>query len=107
MSFFEKGFCTQYLKNLEKLFQKSILNAKAILADSGDSEATGLNWIYSVTGKTSRPIYEMNIYCLTNGYNAVFCSRYSILVFKTQKSGICISHNNIPHKDLLEESDSS
>ena len=93
------GFDFQYIKNLEKLLEKCIFRAKALFPESGEQILSGLEWIYSVIGKTNRPIYEMNMYCLKNGYNAVFCSRYSILIFKNRKPGNCISHNNIPLKD--------
>ena len=88
------GFDFQYIKKLEKLLEKCIFRAKALFPESGEHILSGLEWIYSVIGNTTRPIYEMNMYCLKNGYNAVFCSRYSILVFKNRKSGNCISHNN-------------
>lgn len=103
----EKGFGIGYLKSLDKLLRKSILNAKAIFVSSGDLHTQGLEWITSVIGKTNRPVYEMNMYCLHKGVNAVFCSRFSILIFKKKITGTCISHNNNPLKGLVEKLDSS
>jgi hypothetical protein len=107
LSFLEKGFGIGYLKSLEKLLRKSILNAKAIFTKSGDLHAQGLKWIFSVIGETKRPVYEMNMYCLNKGFNAVFCSRFSILIFKKRRAGTCISHNKHPLKDSAEGLDSS
>jgi len=103
----KEGLSLSYLKTLDKLLSRCILHAKALFPDTGNSLLSGLNWLSSVLGPTNRPIYDMNVYCLRQGHNPVFCSRFNILEFKNRRAGKQSSHNLNPEQDFNRTIDSS
>ena len=83
----------RYGLQLEKRFQLSIVQAKALFAEAGDPYAQGLKWVESVVEEPCRPVYSLNCYCLQRGVNAVCFSRASILHFLPAEKRKSVSLN--------------
>ena len=91
---FEKlGVSERYGLQLEKMFARSVDRAKALFPESGDPCRNGMEWVHSVVGNPSRPLYSLNCFCLQQGVNAVCFCRVSILRFRPSKTGGGFSHN--------------
>jgi hypothetical protein len=88
------GLHEEYPRHLERMFDAAVLRVQALLGDESIEWAGGYAWVLSRMGRgTQRPVWELNILCGNRGYNPVFFSRSSILVFPTRKTGIRISHH--------------
>ncbi len=83
----------KHLRQLDMQFQVSVDRAKALFPDAGKVDLDGMEWVGSVVGDTSRPLYALNRYCLKHGVNPVCCSRASILLFSASKAGRRYSRN--------------
>ena len=83
----------KHLRNLDLMFQVYVDRAKALFPDAGKVDLDGMEWVGSVVGDTSRPLYALNRYCLKHGVNPVCCSRASILLFSASKAGRRYSRN--------------
>ena len=83
----------KYLRQLDKQFQVSVDRAKALFPDAGQMDLDGMEWVRSVVGDTSRPLYALNCFCLEHGVNAVCCTRVSILRFSAPNAGRRNSRN--------------
>jgi len=83
----------KHLRQLDKRFQVCVDRAKALFPDAGQVELEGMEWVGSVVGDSSRPLYALNCFCLEHGVNPVCCTRASILRFSASKSGRKDSHN--------------
>lgn len=88
------GLHDEYPENLERMFAGAVIRAQVLLDDERTFTDTGYAWLQSRLGKEiTRPLWELNKLCGLHGYNPVFFSRSSILIFPKQKTGIQISHN--------------
>jgi len=85
-----KRYVYRFCNKVRGYFEKS----KTLLPDAGDRSLSGLEWIYSVVGKTDRPIFHINKYCLEQCINAVFCTHTRFLRVKKNKPGTCQSHTS-------------
>jgi hypothetical protein len=103
----KKGFTKPYLKTFERILQTSILRAKALLPNHGDSGTRGIEWIYSACNSDLFPLISLNELCLKNGFNAVCCTRFNIHRFKQFKPGKRFSHNNDSMNRKFDRLDSS
>ena len=83
----------KYLRQLDKQFCVCVDRAKALFPYAGQVDVDGMEWVRSVVGGTSRPLYALNCFCLEHGVNPVCCTRASILRFSASKSGRKYSHN--------------
>jgi hypothetical protein len=89
----ELGMSEKYLRQLDKQFQVCVDRAKALFPDAGQVDLDGMEWVRSVVGDTSRPLYALNCFCLEHAVNAVCCTRVSILRFSVSNAGRNISRN--------------
>jgi hypothetical protein len=88
------GLHDEYPESLERMFAGAVKRAHVLLGDERTFPETGYAWLQSRVGKEAdRLLWEVNTLCVRNGYNPVFFSRSSILIFPKQKTGIRISHN--------------
>jgi len=88
------GLHEEYPKSLDKMFTAAVYRAQVLLPEEGDVTVRGYAWVRSCfSTDIQRPLWEMNILCGNRGYNPVFFSRASILMYPKRKSGIRISHN--------------
>jgi len=89
----ELGVSERYGLHLERMFRRSVDQAKALFPQVGEPYLNGMQWVRSVVDDASRPLYSLNCFCLEQGVNAVCFCRASILRFRTCKSGVRFSHN--------------
>lgn len=87
------GLAEKYPLQLDKMFQKSIDRAKALIPQEGDPTLNGMEWVKSLVSDPERPLYSLNCFCLKHGVNAVCFSRASILIFRIRRAGRAFSHN--------------
>jgi hypothetical protein len=87
------GVSPRYGLQLERMFQRSVVRAKALFAAAADPRLQGMEWVRGVVGAGSRPVYELNRLCLRCGMNPVCFCRASILRFPPRKSGGRFSHS--------------
>jgi hypothetical protein len=90
------GLCLHegYAKQVEKRVTAAVNRAKALFPGRGDDTVFGYHWLVSVVGTDEqRPLWRLNTMCLSVGYNPVFFSRSSVLLFRQRKTGIVVSHN--------------
>lgn len=89
----EQGMGERYPKALERMLQTAVARGKALLAQVGDARLSGLPWIVSVCGPTSRPLYEINRVGLEYGVNGLCFCRASILQFRRDRLSDQPSHD--------------
>jgi hypothetical protein len=87
------GVSPRYGLQLERMFERSVVRAKALFAEAADPRLQGMEWVRAMVGDTSRPLYALNRLCLRSGVNPVCFCRASILRFPLRISGRRISHN--------------
>ena len=83
----------RYGLQLEKMFARSVDQAKALFPQAGEPYVNGMEWVHTVVENPSRPLYSLNCFCLQQGVNAVCFCRVSILRFRPSKTGGGFSHN--------------
>jgi len=91
--FQEMGVSERYGLQLDRMFARSVNQAKALFPQAGEPYLMGMEWVRSVVEDPSRPLYSLNCFCLTQGVNAVCFCRASILRFRISKAGVRFSHN--------------
>jgi len=91
--FQELGVSERYGHQLERMFTRSVDQAKALFPQAGEPYLNGMEWVCSVVDNPSRPLYSLNCFCLQQGMNAVCFCRVSILRFRPCKAGVRFSHN--------------
>ena len=91
--FQELGVSERYGLQLEKMFARSVDQAKALFPQAGEPYRNGMEWVQSVVEDPSRPLYSLNCFCLQEGVNAICFCRASILRFRPSKTGKRFSHN--------------
>jgi hypothetical protein len=91
--FLQLGVSPRYGLQLEKMFARSVLRAKALFPEAAELSLRGMEWVHSVVADASRPLYSLNCYCLGCGVNPVCFCRASLLRFRPCKSGGKFSHN--------------
>jgi len=87
------GVSERYGLQLERMFARSVNQAKALFPQTGELYMNGMEWVCSVVETPSRPLYSLNCFCLRQGVNAVCFCRVSILRFRPCKAGRGFSHN--------------
>lgn len=87
------GVGERYGLHLERMFSRSVNQAKALFPDAEEPYLNGMEWVRSVVADASRPLYSLNCFCLQRGVNAVCFCRASILRFRPSKSARRLSHN--------------
>lgn len=92
-SLLKKGMSQKYLIQLERMLNARIAACKAIIKNFSLTTCSRVGCLDLFLTTADRPIFELNVFCLLVGFNAVFCSRTSILLFKKRKTGKCISLN--------------
>lgn len=90
---FDHGMSRRYPKQLERMFHTAISRAKALIPAGEGAFLAGLPWIEALCGRTDRPLFRLNLYCLAHRINAVCFCRSSILVFARTQRIEGISHN--------------
>jgi hypothetical protein len=83
----------RYGLQLERMFARSVNQAKALFPHAGEPYLKGMEWVRSVVEDPSRPLYSLNCFCLQQRVNAVCFCRASILRFRISKAGGRFSHN--------------
>jgi hypothetical protein len=83
----------RYGLQLERMFARSVNQAKALFPHAGEPYLNGMEWVRSVVEDPSRPLYSLNCFCLQQRVNAVCFCRASILRFRISKAGGRFSHN--------------
>jgi hypothetical protein len=106
-SFAGKGLAETYPQKLEKMIERAVCHAKALLPFAGEGGLGGMSWILSVTGEVEKPLLEINLVCLRNNINAVFCNRFSILFYHENNPVKHSSHNQGTVKGYVSKLDSS
>jgi len=91
--FQELGVSQRYGLQLERMFARSVNQAKALFPQAGEPYLKGMEWVQSVVEDPSRPLYSLNCFCLHQRVNAVCFCRASILRFRIYKAGGRFSHN--------------
>jgi len=89
----ELGVSERYGLQLERMFARSVNQAKALFPQVGNPYLNGMEWVQAVVEQPSRPLYSLNCFCLKQRVNAVCFCRASILRFRTSKAGGRFSHN--------------
>jgi hypothetical protein len=87
------GLSEKYPLQIDKMFQTSVNQAKALFPQEGDPTLNGMQWVRSVISEPERPLYSLNCFCLEHGVNAVCCTRSFIQTFRVWKAGRIISQN--------------
>lgn len=91
--FQELGVSERYGLQLERMFARSVNQAKALFTQTGEPYLQGMEWVRSVVEDPLRPLHSLNCFCLKQGVNAVCFCRASILRFRVSKTGVRFSHN--------------
>ena len=91
--FQELGVSQRYGLQLERMFARSVNQAKALFPQTGEPYLNRMEWVRLVVEEPSRPLYSLNCFCLQQGVNAVCFCRASILRFRASKAGQHFSHN--------------
>jgi hypothetical protein len=96
-----------YAYKAHNIFTKYFYRAKALFPSYGNHNLKSLSWIQSVLHQDNELLLTFNIFCLSHKVNAVFCNRFSILLFTARRQGKKSSHN-IPalqaYKDRIDSS---
>lgn len=87
------GISDRYPKQLDKMFFKAVAQAKALFAESACLQSEPIQWVQSLVGRNSRPLWSLNRYCLAHGYNCICFCRASIIRFSPATAGSKTSHN--------------
>jgi hypothetical protein len=88
----ESGYVRYLVRNL----LSRIKQAKALFPGHGDHTLDGLDWMESVLGEQSSPILAFNKFCLSKGFNCLFCTQIRFLGIQQNIPGYCISHKSTP-----------
>ena len=89
----ERGVGSRYPKQLDRMFSRAIVRAKALFPETTDVRATPMNWLQLMVGPTQRPLLSLNQFCLAHRYNCVCFCRSSVIRFSSPKAGSGVSHN--------------
>ena len=87
------GVSDRYPKQLDRMFFKAVAQAKALFAESVDLQREPMEWVQSLVGGKTRPLWSLNRYCLAHGYNCICFCRASIISFSPTSAGSVSSHN--------------
>jgi hypothetical protein len=90
----ERGVSGAYLRYLDHALDLLISRAKAMLWAEGNPYERALSWIYSCSSEAiGHPLCWLNRRSLQSGYNPLWHTRTSLLVYPRSSSGKLISHN--------------
>ena len=107
------GLGIRVLKRIERSFARCIRNWSAVFAmdlDAQQAFAALAAVVVSTAASVTEPtpvLLTANRYALERGVNAVFASRSSILLFRSRKAGVMISHNLASPRNAPAAPDSS
>jgi len=101
------GLAEFYPKQLERMFHKAIAVGKALFANHGKAELSGIDWIESVCETRNQPLYRLNKFSLEQGVNSVCFNRCTILIFREKNVSSRSSHNRVSSGLEIELLDSS
>ena len=90
----ELGVSLRYPKQLERMFATAVSRAKALFPDAADERLSAMAWVHTVIVSTERPLWSLNRYSLSRGYNCICFCRASILTFAPRSAGSLSSHNH-------------
>jgi len=94
------GVSDRYPKQLDMMFFKAVAQAKAFFTESSSPQSAPMEWVQSLVGRKTRPLWSLNRYCLAHGYNCVCFCRASIIKFSPTTAGSLSSHNRGSPKRL-------
>jgi hypothetical protein len=106
--FLAAGLSIRVLKRIERSFGRCIRNWSAIFAMALSTRHAFAALASVVTVEACAGVLlAANHYALERGLNAVFASRSSILLFRTGKASVTISHNLVSPRNAPAAPDSS
>jgi len=88
------GVGKRYPKQLERMFFRAVSQAKALFSLSFvDPRLPPLQWVQELLSTAERPLYSLNLYCLSHSYNCLCFCRASIISFAETNAAAAVSHN--------------
>lgn len=92
-----RGVAVSYLRYLDNVMGSDLINqAKVMLWADGNLYERGLSWIYSCSAEAiDHPLCWLNNRSLQYGYNPLWHTRTSLLVYPQTRSGSMFSHNHL------------
>lgn len=102
-----QGFAITALKRLETAFNRCCNNWHALFGPDDVASVRGYTDAAPSYQATSVSFFALNCFALGRHVNAVFNSRYTILLFKTHTTGYAIPHNPVSVQSSRVRRDSS
>lgn len=88
-----QGVSSRYPKQLDRMFATAIARAKALFPEFGEIRLAAMEWVHTVVGSKTAPLWSLNRFCLAHQYNCICFARASIIRFRPRSARTGSSHN--------------